>query len=90
MLHRSYTEALAAAPESHAARARILANRALAYTKAGRFGDALRDADAAVSAAPAWDKGHWRRGGALAGLKRAPDAVAAYHRAWQLSKGESM
>lgn len=66
----------------------MLANRAMAFTKAGRFDDALADADAAVAAAPGWEKGHWRRGAALAGLKRAPDAVAAYHRAWQASKGE--
>lgn len=71
------------------ARPRLLANRALAFTKAGRFVDALTDADAAIAVAPAWDKGHWRRGAALAGLKRTPDAVAAYHCAWQLSKGAS-
>ena len=86
---RSYGEALAMAPMASQARPRLLANRALAFTKAARFVDALTDADAVVAAAPAWDKGHWRRGAALAGLKRAPEAVAAYHRAWQLSKGAS-
>lgn len=86
---RSYGEALAMATMANPARPRILANRALALTKAGRFGDALVDADAAVAFAPVWDKGYWRRGAALTGLKRVPDAVAAYHRAWQLSKGAS-
>lgn len=83
----SYGEALTMTTTTNPARPRMLANRALAFTKAGRYADALADADAAVAAAPTWDKGHWRRGAALAGLKRAPDAVAAYHRAWQLSKG---
>lgn len=84
---RSYGEALALAPATHPARPRMLANRALAFTKAGRYSDALEDADAVVAAAPDWDKGHWRRGTALAGVHRAPDAVAAFHRAWELSKG---
>lgn len=87
LLSCSYAEALALAPSAHPAHPRMLANRALAYSKASRFADALADADAAVALAPTWDKAHWRRGAALAGLKRPPDAAAAYHRAWQLSKG---
>ena len=83
----SYTEALDAGADK-SVRHRLLANRSLAYWRAGRFADALADADAAAVAAPGWDKGYWRRGEALAGLKHAPQAVTAYHRAWQLSNGE--
>lgn len=71
-------------------RHRVLANRSLAYSHAGRWLDALSDAEAAVAAAPSWDKGHWRRGAALSALKRTPAAVEAYHRCWQLNNGDAL
>ena len=62
-------------------------NRALAFTKLGRFQEALLEADAAVGVAPLWDKAHWRRGCALEGLRRVPESVGAFLRVWQLTKG---
>lgn len=56
--------------------------------QARRFQDALRDADAAVRLAPHWSKAHWRRGAALLGLKRAPEAALAYREAWVLADCE--
>lgn len=88
----SYTQALELLAHSRAAdggagRHRLLANRSLAYGRAGRWSDALSDATAATEEAPKWDKGYWRKGAALAGLRRSLEAVAAYHRAWELSGG---
>lgn len=52
-----------------------------------RPSEALEDAEAAILCKPDWCKAYWRRGAALKELKRTPDAVSAFHTAWQLSKG---
>lgn len=56
----------------------LCANRAAALTKLGRFDDALRDADVAVTRRPHWAKAHFRRATALLGMQRYGDALAAF------------
>ncbi len=46
-----------------------------------------QDACSAVAVSSAWAKAHWRKGVALRGLKRFPDAVQAFHQASALLKG---
>ena len=81
-----YTEVLELGPD-RAELPRLHANRSLAYLRAGRHADALADAGAALAAAPNWAKAHWRRGAALRALGCPLEALAAFHKAWQLSPG---
>ena len=68
-------------------RSKLYCNRSLAYLKALRSSEALEDAESAIQCNPNWGKAHWRRGAALKEVERVPEAVSAFHRAWQLSKG---
>ena len=52
-----------------------------------RYEEALADADQAVTLGPAWDKAHFRRGSALKGLHRNPQATLAFCTAWRLNPG---
>ncbi len=47
----------------------------------------LQDACSAVAVSSGWAKAHWRKGVALRGLKRFPEAVQAFHQASVLLKG---
>ena len=76
----SYTAALAAVPGDAA----VLSNRAAAFLKLGRHGQALEDAAAAAEAAPDAAKAHFRRGLALHALARYAEAGPALARAAQL------
>jgi len=76
----AYTAALSAAPGDAAA----LSNRAAAFLKLGRHGQALDDATAAAEAAPDACKAHFRRGLALHALGRYTEAGPALARARQL------
>lgn len=78
----SYTEAIEIKPDKSGLHL-LLGNRSLAYARAQRWADALADADAALGLAPRWAKGHWRRGAALLGLRRAPEATLAFRDAWE-------
>ena len=49
----------------------------------------MQDACSAVAVSAAWAKAHWRKGVALKGLKRFPEAVQAFHQASVLLKGRS-
>eukprot|EP00887_Chlorella_sp_A99_P005264 scaffold1.g5264.t1 len=82
-----YTDAIAVKPDKQGLHL-LLGNRSLAYLKAGRHAEALADADAAAALAPQWHKVHWRRGAALLGLRRVPEAVLAFRRAWGLAPSE--
>lgn len=84
---RRYTDAIAVKPDKQGLHL-LLGNRSLAYLKAGRHAEALADADAAAALAPQWHKAHWRRGAALLGLRRVPEAVLAFRRAWGLAPSE--
>ena len=48
---------------------RFFGNRSYCYDRMGQYEKALQDADVAISLAPDWPKGYFRRGRALAGLK---------------------
>ena len=50
----------------------------------------LQDACSAVAVSSGWAKAHWRKGVALRGLKRFPEAVQAFHQASVLLKGSSL
>jgi len=45
------------------------------------------ESQAAAKASPKWDKAHWRCGAALLAARRAPEAVAAFHRCYACSDG---
>lgn len=83
-----YSEAIDLKPDKAALPA-LHSNRCLAYMKAQRYGDALRDAEAAARLAPGWSKAHWRCGTALLALKRTPEAVLAFLEAWRLAAGDA-
>ena len=67
---------------------KVYSNRSLAYAKAGRFKEALRDAQEAVRLSPDWPKGHWRMGIACVGMKQIPLAVDSFATCWRLNKGD--
>ena len=48
----------------------------------------LQDACSAVAIGPTWAKSHWRKGAALKGLKRFPEAVQAFYQASIILKGK--
>ncbi|GAA5821012.1 hypothetical protein JCM3770_004470 [Rhodotorula araucariae] len=83
--HEAYGRAIALAPTSFT----LLGNRALSSLKLSPpdFASALTDAEAAVALAPAWAKGHVRRGEALAGLERTEEAVEAFSEAVRTGSG---
>ena len=61
-------------PENHV----LYSNRSAAHTKAGRYSDALIDAEKTVALKPEWGKGYSRKGAALAYLGRDFEAQKAY------------
>lgn len=81
--HRRYSEAIATKPDRDGL-CFLYGNRCLAYCRAHRYQDALRDADNAIAVAPRWGKGHWRRGMAHLGLKLYAPAVMDFLEAWRL------
>mmetsp|Transcript_7011 Transcript_7011/g.11128 ORF Transcript_7011/g.11128 Transcript_7011/m.11128 type:complete len:352 (-) Transcript_7011:60-1115(-) len=60
-------------PAAHA----LFSNRSACEERLGNYNDALRDAVACTLIRPKWPKGWARKGEALIGLKRYPDAAAA-------------
>ncbi|BGP50818.1 hypothetical protein JCM10450v2_006744 [Rhodotorula kratochvilovae] len=81
----AYGRAIALAPTSFT----LLGNRALSSLKLSPpdFSSALADAEAAVTLAPTWAKGHVRRGEALEGLMRVDEAVKAFEEAVRTGGG---
>ncbi|PSC67238.1 Tetratricopeptide repeat 28 [Micractinium conductrix] len=83
-----YAEAIELCPDKGSLPA-LHSNRSLALGKAGRWGEALAEAEAAAAAVPAWHKAQWRRASALLALKRVPEAVLALREAWCLASSSS-
>ncbi|XP_054712606.1 stress-induced-phosphoprotein 1-like isoform X2 [Uloborus diversus] len=69
-----YTEAISEDSSNHV----LFSNRSAAYCKAGKYKEALIDAEKTVEVKPDWAKGYSRKGAALAYLKRYDDALNAY------------
>lgn len=84
--HR-YTEALEVCPDKSMLH-KLYSNRSMAYMKASRYAEALKDAEEALCLAPTWDKAHYRKGSALQCLKQYAQAASSFQSAWHLSKGE--
>ncbi|KAI0239606.1 hypothetical protein LSAT2_009654 [Lamellibrachia satsuma] len=57
---------------------RFFGNRSYCYDRMQRFERALKDAECAVTLAPEWPKGYFRKGRALAGLKLYAEAEQAF------------
>lgn len=65
----------------------LLSNRSVAHAGAGRFAEALADAQQASVERPNWARGWARAGFASFALRRFAQAAHAYHRAMQLEPG---
>ncbi|KAJ7390396.1 hypothetical protein OS493_025650 [Desmophyllum pertusum] len=65
---------------------RFFGNRSYCYDRMGQYEKALQDADVAISLAPDWPKGYFRRGRALAGLKLYSDAESSFAQVLKLDK----
>lgn len=71
----AYTEAIALDAKNHV----LYSNRSAAYAKAGKFKEALEDAEKTIELNPSWAKGYSRKGAAAAGLRDYMKAFEAYH-----------
>ncbi|XP_040186939.1 tetratricopeptide repeat protein 31 isoform X2 [Rana temporaria] len=69
-----YTEAIKLNPSEF----RFLGNRSYVYDRLGQYKEALVDAQNALMLQPNFLKGHFRKGKALKGLKRYPEAILAF------------
>ncbi|KAL4640218.1 hypothetical protein GN956_G12653 [Arapaima gigas] len=69
-----YTEAIKCNPKEF----RLFGNRSFCYEKLQHYDKALNDADITLAMCPGWIKGYYRRGRALAGLKRYCEAALAF------------
>lgn len=65
---------------------RFFGNRSYCFDRMGQYEKALQDADVAISLAPDWPKGYFRRGRALAGLKFYSDAESSFAQVLKLDK----
>ncbi|KAJ8281091.1 hypothetical protein GJAV_G00063390 [Gymnothorax javanicus] len=68
-----FTEAIMHNPKDF----RLFGNRSFCYEKMLQYDKALKDADVSLAMSPGWIKGLYRKGRALAGLKRYSEAAAA-------------
>ncbi|KAI6165051.1 chaperone [Pisolithus thermaeus] len=69
-----FSQAITLDPSNHV----LYSNRSAANAGKKLYNDALEDADKCVSIKPTWGKGYARKGAALHGLRRYPEAIAAY------------
>jgi tetratricopeptide (TPR) repeat protein len=69
-----YTYATEMDPKNHI----FFGNRATAYIKMQRFDKGLRDSRKAIKLCPKWEKGYWKEGQALMGLKEYEAAMKSF------------
>ncbi|CAL1591302.1 unnamed protein product [Knipowitschia caucasica] len=74
MAAQYFTEAIKYNPTEF----KLFGNRAFCFEKMQEFEKSLSDAELSLSMSPGWVKGHFRKGRALAGLKRFEEAAAAF------------
>jgi len=79
-----YTEALKINPTKE-----YYGNRSLAYVKAGKFHEAIADAEKCIQADPNWARGYQRKGTALHNSRRFAEAVEAYKKGVLLEPGNA-
>lgn len=71
----AYTEAIGLDGKNHV----LYSNRSAAYAKAGKFAEALEDAEKTIELNPTWAKGYSRKGAAASGLCDYMKAIEAYN-----------
>lgn len=71
----AYTEAITLDGKNHV----LYSNRSAAYAKAGKYQEALEDAETTIKLNPSWPKGYSRKGAAAAGLQDFMKAFEAYN-----------
>lgn len=69
-----YTQAINIDGNNHV----LHSNRSAAYAKAGKYEQALADAEKTISIKPDWGKGYSRKGSALAYLGRIDESIETY------------
>lgn len=62
----------------------LYSNRSAAYASAGKYQQALEDAEKTISIKPDWAKGYSRKGSALAYLGRLDESIEAYQKGLML------
>lgn len=65
----------------------LYSNRSAAYAKAGKFAEALEDAEQTIKLNPTWAKGYSRKGAAAAGLGDYMKAFEAYNEGKKVTDG---
>lgn len=70
----AYTEAISFDGKNHV----LFSNRSAAYAKAGKYEEALKDANETVQLNPTWPKGYSRKGSALSYLQKYAEAFEAF------------
>lgn len=69
-----YTKAIQLDDKNHV----LYSNRSAAYVKAGKYEEALQDANKTIELNPTWVKGYSRKGSALSFMQKYGDALSAY------------
>lgn len=77
-----FTEAISLDPKDF----RFLGNRSYCFDRLQQYERALKDAEKAIRLAKDWPKGYFRKGRALAGLNRFPEAEEAFLQVLKLDK----
>jgi len=77
-----FTEAIKLDPKDF----RFFGNRSYCFDRQHQFEKALRDAEKAISLAPDWPKGYFRKGRALAGLEKYVEAEQAFIQVLKLDR----
>ncbi len=77
-----FTQAISLDPRDF----RFFGNRSFCYDRLQQYESALKDANRAISLAKEWPKGYFRKGRALAGLKRYAEAETAFEDVLKLDK----